>query len=61
MSDKTFVDTNIMVYAYDLDAGAKRDAALERVKDLRPLQNPPKIVIEERELNELSYDRILLK
>lgn len=34
MNGKKFVDTNIMVYAYDLDAGSKRDVALERINDL---------------------------
>ena len=32
--EKTFVDTNILVYAYDSDAGAKHDYAKERVIDL---------------------------
>ena len=27
MKDKVFVDTNILIYAHDLDAGAKHDAA----------------------------------
>ncbi len=27
MSDKTFVDTNILVYAHDLDAKISRDQA----------------------------------
>ena len=34
MNGKTFVDTNIMVYAYDLDAGSKRDVASKSIKDL---------------------------
>ena len=29
MSDKEFVDTNVLVYAFDRTAGAKRDAAIE--------------------------------
>jgi predicted nucleic acid-binding protein len=29
MSDLVFVDTNILVYAHDVDAGAKRDRAIE--------------------------------
>jgi predicted nucleic acid-binding protein len=33
MSAKRFLDTNILVYAYDIDAGAKRDVALELVRD----------------------------
>jgi predicted nucleic acid-binding protein len=27
MSDKTFVDTNVLIYAHDVDAGAKHEAA----------------------------------
>jgi len=34
MSAKAFVDTNIMVYAHDLDAGAKNSIAKELVADL---------------------------
>ncbi len=34
MSDKTFVDTNVLVYAYDLDAGAKHKIANEVVDAL---------------------------
>ena len=34
MSDLVFVDTNILVYAHDQDAGVKRERALET---LRPL------------------------
>ncbi len=34
MSDKIFVDTNILVYAYDLDAGDKRVKALAVVDRL---------------------------
>ena len=29
MTDKTFVDSNILLYAHDLDAGAKRSAAAD--------------------------------
>lgn len=32
--DKVFVDTNIIVYAYDKDAGKKNQIALNLVKDL---------------------------
>ena len=32
--DKVFVDTNIIVYAYDASAGEKHDKALEIMKDL---------------------------
>lgn len=31
MPAKRFLDTNILLYAYDLDAGPKRDAAMEVV------------------------------
>ncbi|RJQ23272.1 MAG: PIN domain-containing protein [Nitrospiraceae bacterium] len=32
--DKVFVDTNVLVYAYDLDAGHKHRIALDIMKDL---------------------------
>lgn len=34
MSVKEFVDTNILVYAHDLDAGMKREVAAARIKEL---------------------------
>lgn len=34
MTDKVFVDTNILVYAHNLDAGAKNAIARELVADL---------------------------
>jgi predicted nucleic acid-binding protein len=34
MSDLVFVDTNILVYAHDADAGAKRDRAIETLRRL---------------------------
>ena len=34
MSDRVFVDTNILIYAYDLDAGRKREIAGAAVKEL---------------------------
>lgn len=34
MSDKIFLDANILVYAYDKDAGEKHSIAVEIVKDL---------------------------
>ena len=35
MSDEpTFVDTNVLVYAYDLDAGDKHDVARGRLQAL---------------------------
>ena len=34
MSDKPFIDTNILIYALDLDAGAKHRRAAELIKSL---------------------------
>jgi predicted nucleic acid-binding protein len=34
MKDKIFLDTNILIYAHDLDAGAKHDKALSMVKNI---------------------------
>ncbi len=34
MSDLVFVDTNILVYAHDADAGAKRERAIETLRRL---------------------------
>lgn len=34
MSDKVFVDTNILIYAHDIDAGHKRTLAVGLLKDL---------------------------
>ena len=34
MNGKTFVDTNILIYAHDKDAGNKHTIALELIKDL---------------------------
>jgi predicted nucleic acid-binding protein len=34
MSDVIFVDTNILVYAHDADAGLKRERALEKLRQL---------------------------
>jgi predicted nucleic acid-binding protein len=34
MIDKLFVDTNILIYAYDLDAGAKHKQAAELIRGL---------------------------
>ncbi|TSA34020.1 MAG: PIN domain-containing protein [Verrucomicrobiaceae bacterium] len=33
MSASWFLDTNILLYAYDIDAGAKREIALRRVEE----------------------------
>ncbi|MGO8787207.1 MAG: PIN domain-containing protein [Terriglobia bacterium] len=34
MTDKVFVDSNVLIYAHDSDAGAKRQRAAERLKQL---------------------------
>lgn len=34
MSDKTFVDTNVLIYAHDIDAGRKHDVAKIVLRDL---------------------------
>ena len=34
MDDKTFVDTNILIYAHDVDAGAKHDVAKSVLREL---------------------------
>jgi predicted nucleic acid-binding protein len=34
MSDKAFVDTNVLIYAYDLDAGEKRTIASDLLRRL---------------------------
>jgi predicted nucleic acid-binding protein len=39
MSAKTFVDTNILIYAYDLDAGIKHDRAKACLQELWNLVN----------------------
>ncbi|MHB8146049.1 MAG: PIN domain-containing protein [Vulcanimicrobiaceae bacterium] len=34
MSDKTFVDTNVLIYAHDIDAGSKRTVAQQALGEL---------------------------
>ena len=34
MSDKVFIDTNVLIYAYDADAGIKRDTAAAVLREL---------------------------
>src|SRR3982074_3584842 len=34
MSDVVFVDSNILIYAHDADAGPKRDRAVEKLRGL---------------------------
>ncbi len=31
---KTFVDSNILIYAFDIDAGARHDTAMQEIKNL---------------------------
>jgi predicted nucleic acid-binding protein len=33
-SDRTFVDTNVLIYAHDIDAGRKHDVAKAVLRDL---------------------------
>jgi predicted nucleic acid-binding protein len=51
MSDKFFVDTNLLVYAYDRSAGAKHGAALELVRNISDSGAP---VISTQVLQELA-------
>lgn len=34
MSDKVFVDTNVLVYAHDIDSGSKHEIAVKIIMDL---------------------------
>lgn len=34
MSDRTFVDTNVLIYAHDIDAGRKHEIASELLREL---------------------------
>ncbi len=34
MSDLVFIDSNILIYAHDADAGHKRDRAVEKLREL---------------------------
>src|SRR5438270_13952723 len=34
MSAKTFIDTNVLIYAHDIDAGAKHEVAKTRLREL---------------------------
>jgi len=34
MSDKTFADTNVLIYAHDVEAGAKHEAAKDVLREL---------------------------
>ena len=39
MSAKTFVDTNVLIYAHDVDAGAKHEIAKDMVRELWSRRN----------------------
>jgi len=39
MTDRVFVDTNVLIYAHDLDAGAKHDRASSIVAELWEKEN----------------------
>ena len=39
MTDRVFVDTNVLIYAHDLDAGLKHDRAASIVADLWEREN----------------------
>ena len=39
MTDRVFVDTNVLIYAHDLDAGLKHDRAVSLVSDLWEKEN----------------------
>lgn len=39
MKDKIFVDTNILIYAHDLDAGSRHDIAAVLIEDLWENEN----------------------
>ena len=41
-----FVDTNILVYAHDLDSGTKHETACELIKELWLSEHPPSISIQ---------------
>ncbi len=38
MNDKTFVDTNVLIYAYDVDAGLKHEVANSVLRELWALR-----------------------
>ncbi len=46
MSKKVFVDSNIIIYAYDLDAGARHTMAVRILKSLWGQAIPPSISIQ---------------
>jgi predicted nucleic acid-binding protein len=46
MSARVFVDTNILVYAHDLDAGEKHERAKRRVAELWSRPTPPALSVQ---------------
>ena len=46
MSDHVFVDTNILVYAHDADAGPRHAAARDKVKALWDAPLPPSVSVQ---------------
>jgi len=46
MIDRFFIDTNIIVYAHDLDAGEKYKIAAAKFEELWKQDNPPSISIQ---------------
>ena len=54
MAVKRFFDTNILLYAYDLDAGTKRDIALRRVEEA--LSKPQNTAISVQVLQEFQVN-----
>ena len=46
MNDRSFIDTNIIVYAHDIDAGEKHKIAAAKLEELWMRDNPPFISIQ---------------
>jgi predicted nucleic acid-binding protein len=46
MTDRVFVDTNVLVYAHDRMAGRKHEIAKRRVEELWDLPTPPSLSIQ---------------
>ena len=54
MPVKRFLDTNILLYAYDLDAGEKREVALRRVEEA--FSHPDHIAVSVQVLQEFQVN-----
>lgn len=54
MSVKRFIDTNVLLYAYDLDAGSKREKALVLLSDA--LRSPAETAISVQVLQEFHVN-----